>query len=332
MCTGGSNYVIDNYTGPQYEYANVKVGEDSDGNPIYEEKIVAEHRILEYSGENLGLMAKPAFDLELGATITGLKATSSHGMLLRKDTADVGSNAQVRWETDDELLWGTVIDLEYSIEVKNTSASYQCNQLSLIAYLPDRFGLDENSGFITIDGNNKEYKWKEANLLELYNKGLISKDTYDAHSNQTAITATIDNNEKPYFYIPPGGSRAIKVVITSVASGDMDSYGDLKPFEVEVLSYRDNGKNTHRRIMTNSGTRRINGTQIPVMVGLFPGNNKEHDYSKEVTNSIYIGPPLGKKLKIYTGLTIFTICVTPLIVYETVIIVRKKRKKSKNLT
>ena len=331
MIVYGATYKIDKSGGNQeYKYL-IGDEEDYDSPEDYKYHIVR-HIDVEYTGCDLGLTRRPALDLKLGITITGLRATS-HDMLLHEDKESAGSKDPVKWEADDELLWGTAIDIEYAIEISNVS-SLQCNYLNVIAYVPKAFGFDENIKFITADGTNKVHKWKKYDISQLKDEGFISNETYNKHKNQIAVVATIDHSETPDFYIPSGGSRIIKLVISSVSSGELDMYDEthFNEIEAEILGYKDNGENTHRRMAT-LGTKMISSNnEIAALQGLFPGNNKEHDYCAETTNFLYIGPPMGKELNLKIGFIIFAICVTPLIIFEVVILLKKVREKARNLT
>ncbi len=174
---GGKNYEIHESGGGKIEYDayidHYETDYDENGNeiqvPVYGDII---HVDAEYTGRDLGLTARPALDLQLEMAITGERVTASKGMQISAQTRDINSEESkiepIRVELDDELLFGTVVDVEYSIKIENVS-SLACHYLQVITFLPEAFGFDENTKLITGNWTNKAYDWAVINLLEYKN-------------------------------------------------------------------------------------------------------------------------------------------------------------------
>ena len=300
---------------------------DNPEKKIIEEKEVTVYHVIEQHEAYLGLASRPAIDIELKSAITGEKTVAAKGMKLSEQTKDGLNMDLIKLEIDQELTYGTAVDIEYTIEISNVSA-LQCNELELIGYLPERFGMDKNSNFITTTGNNSLYNWEKHNVGELYNNGFISEAEYEKHKHQTAIIAHMKNNgSSDSFFIAPGGVRQIKVVITTTLGGDLDVFDntDFK-MDVEVLSYKDNGGSTHRRMATIGKTTMLEGTsayEYTYLMGMFPGNGAENDHFKTM-NDFTITPPLGMDKRNIIGYIISTMCILPIIVYGIYIIIKRK--------
>lgn len=331
MTVTGGTYAIDGSGGGLVEtfidHYDTEI--DKDGKeisvPVYGKRI---HVDAEYTGCDLVLAKRPALDLQLNISLTGEKLISK-GMLLFEDRREMKSTVPIVRETDDELLNGATLDVEYTIEISNKS-SLQCNYLEIITYLPKGFGLDENTRFITEDGTNKEYNWQRYEVSELKNNGYISEETYNQHKNQIAIVSRVQNDgTSNSFYIPSGGSRTIKVVLSSIVV-NLNQFDDIDfKIDAEILGYADNGENVHRRMANSVAKLSSNGVSISSLNGLFPGNNKEHDYAV-TTNDLYIRPPTGSGDKVPMVYIICIMCIVPLVIFETFVIMRKAVIKRKN--
>lgn len=278
-------------------------------------------------------MRRRSFSLKLDTTITGLKIVLSNGTILADTTRNIGTNSPIMQSIDEELIHGTTIEVEYSIVVHNNS-SLQCNHLDLITYLPKGFALDKNVRLMTSNATNDDYGWQSYNIADLaagnYITSSFENATYETYQDRAAIVSSMDY-ETNGFYIPPGGSRVIKVGITKLVGNMTDLDVDYQ-LAAEVLGYRDNGKNiygisTHRRMATME--RSIVGGIIHWLRGLFPGNSLEDDHS-ETSNELYILPPFGEEENKSRDDTTLVLCLLGFVLLEVYVVTQYQRSMKQN--
>ena len=336
MIVEGGNYEIDyerEYPAIEKETVTQEVQDpnypDDPDKRILIQKEVTTHHVLSSYEAYLGLAYRPSLDLQLKSAITAEKATAK-GIVFSQQTKDGLNTDFIKLEIDQELTYGTEVDLEYLIEISNQSP-LQCNELELIGYLPEGFGLDKESPFLTEEGNNTIYNWEKASVEELYNWGFITKDSYKKHQNQMAIVAHLKNDGSPdSFYISSGGVKQIKTIITTLLGGDLDKY-DKSDFQIdfEVISYKDSGSNTNRR-MASIGSKVIMKNafayETTFLSGIFQGNGLEHDHFKTM-NDFTMTPPLGMNKTNVTGYIISASCLLPITLYGMCVLIKKTVKK-----
>ena len=132
--------------------------------------------------------------------------------------------------------------------------------------------------------------------------------------------------------MPPGGSRELKVVLTTVLGGDLNML-DNTDFQIdsEIMSYRDNGANTSRRMAITKAKEITIGDSkkaISYLKALFPANNKEHDYSI-TQNNLFITPPLGQEKRQIIGYIVSVLALLPLVIYGLFILAKRAKHKNK---
>ena len=285
-----------------------------------------------YNDRDVILGKRQSFHMKTDCTITGLKIVLADGQVLAETTRNVGSINTILQSVDDEVIYGATVEIEYTIRVSNNS-SLQCNHLDIISYLPKGFKLDRETELITDNERNSDYNWNSYSMDALSAAGLITsgypESTYEKYKDRTAVVSSWDNDANrdgaddgdSSFYIGPNGSRDIKIGITTLASNMTELSIDYD-IAAEILGYRDNGINTHRR-MAKSGLQNMGGNIFTWFRGLFPGNSREEDFS-ESSNELYILPPFGDKGKI----AYFTLLTTliGLIIIEVFIVLKIKIK------
>ncbi len=287
-----------------------------------------------YSGRDVILGRRQSFHMKTDCTITGLKIVLADGQILAETVRDVGSIKTILQSVDDEVIYGATVEIEYTIRISNNS-SLQCNHLDVISYLPKGFGLDPDVKLITSDARNYDYNWNTYSMDALSAHGLITsgypESTYEKYKDRVAVISSWDNDADrdgiddgdTSFYIGPNGTKEIKIGVTTLAS-NMNELSIDYDIAAEIIGYRDNGENTHRR-MAKSGIQNLGGSIISWLEGLFPGNSREEDYS-ESSNELYILPPFGDK-----GRTTYYIVATVLaglIILEVFIIIKHKKIKA----
>lgn len=277
------------------------------------------HEDVWYTGRNVVLASRPTFNMKVDNTITGVRIQLADGKILAETTRDINSVDPIIQSADEEVIYGATVEVEYTIKVSNNS-SIQCNHLDIISYLPKGFYLNKNVRLITSNASNANYNWNSYNIETLKNKGIITEETYDKYKDREVIISSWDN-DKDGFYIGPNGTREIKVGITTTAS-NLNALSMDYDISAEILGYRDNGENTHRR-MAKSGIKNMGGSIVSWIKGLFPGNSKEDDYS-ETSNELYILPPFGEKVEKYI---ILAATLGGLMFIQGLIIIKYKKNK-----
>lgn len=253
-----------------------------------------------YTGQDLYLARKPEFSLVTQTTITALKITLSDGQMLYTDTKEVGSDLPIIDYIDAEIAHGATVEVEYSINIKNNSSA-QCNYLEIINHLPEGFMYNENTMLITENKPNKEVGWKAVSLQELYDNGYVSEETNNKYGSKTNLKVVLgDENGQGEngFYIPPNGEYTLKLVTSKVAS--VNTIYELEwQDDAEVLAYTSITKKQHRRRMAYLGETPLANTsgvaknyKVKRLVGVYPGDSKDKDFSK-LTNTLTIIPPTG---------------------------------------
>ena len=302
---------------------------------------IIEHVASGYYNQNVILAQRPAISLVTQTTTTGLEVTLADHSVLTQQTAEVGSDLPLIFYMDDEIAHGATVKLEYTIRVKNDS-SIQCNYLELINYPPAGFIFAQDTTHITEAKTNRDYGWEQVSLQELLNNNLISQGTYDKYSTRDALKLTLDNNGQGAngFYIPPGGEYDIKITVTKVIS----SLNNLEvPLEnvSEVLAYKDSANRRMAYLNNENGltadgsseTTTVSATNIQStnnsqLVGVYPGDSADRDFST-TQNRAFIIPPTGIAQIILTvvgaGAIVIAVFMIPVAIGKS----RAKRKKAK---
>ncbi len=99
----------------------------------------------------------------------------------------------------------------------------------------------------------------------------------------------------------------------------------------EIMSYRDNGANTSRRMAITKAKEITIGDSkkaISYLKALFPANNKEHDYSI-TQNNLFITPPLGQEKRQIIGYIVSVLALLPLVIYGLFILAKRAKHKNK---
>lgn len=286
---------------------------------------IDEYREEPYNVGTVYLAQLPALSLVTKTTATGLQVVLADHQILQSQVQQPGSDIPLIQVLDDEISHGATIIVEYAITVKNQS-SIQCNHLELLAHLPPNFVYRENNNLITESSTNSSQGWKLVNKEDLYSQGYITSETLEQNKGRQAIMITLDNEGQGAdgFYIPSGGEYTIKVNISTVIS-NLNSWNGDQHLYAEILGYKDNAD----RRMAYPQSKTYGGSTYSSLVGVYPGNNCEQDYSggANSTNVVYVLPPTGlftQRNRSY--LITVTICIA---ILGTVFVLEKKHQKNR---
>lgn len=180
----------------------------------------------------------------------------------------------------------------------------------------------QETPFITENGKNSDYGWQITDLQSLYNDGYISSETLGEYDNRQTLRVVLDNNGQGEngFYISPGGEYDLKLIVTKVISS-LSDLDDRMEDVCEVLVYKDN----FNRRMAYLEEANIANTRNMQLVGVYPGDSKDKDFS-DTTNRVFILPPTGE-ITPSVGITIT--CASILAIIAVIAILRRKRNTKK---
>lgn len=300
---GGQNYSITSVPSPSRIEVTEKDPETG------EQKVVKIIQYVEtgYTNQNLVLARRPGFALATKITATGLRFILQNGQTINTQTREPGSDFPIVGTLDKELSYGTTVQIEYTISIKNDS-SMQCNYLELMNYLPEKFTYDPEIALITADGKNGDYGWEAVSLEDLRNENLITQETVDKFDKNIALRITLDNAGKGEdgFYIAPGGEYEIKYVVSRIIGSLDDIENPDFGIASEVLTYQDQA---NRRMLYTVGA-----SAEQQYLGVYPGDSKDMDYSDKSTNEVIIIPPTGdEKFTTKISEILTTSLLTPII-------------------
>ena len=250
-----------------------------------------------YENQDIILARRPGFSLVTKITATGLRVVLQNGQVIDIQEREPGDNFPIIESLDNELAYGTLIQIEYTVAVKNDS-SIQCNYLEMLNYLPTGFVYDDSISLITKDGTNKDTGWELAALDELHGQNLVTQETVDNFTGNVTLKLTLDNAGQGAdgFYIPSGGECEIKYVVSRMISS-LDDIED-GDFEIasEVLRYKDSANRRMEYVNEATGVDTTTvGATIQNYKGAYPGDSKDQDYADDSTNEVIIIPPTGRQ-------------------------------------
>lgn len=259
-----------------------------------------------YENQNIVLNNRGYFNLVPNMTATGLRVTASNLQVLKTVEME-DKTISLMAELDPTLIYGSRVDIEYTVEVNNYS-SIPCKSLSMIVYLPKGFSYNNKLSYVTGKPEEPKYTVKSVNKEELKANGLVSADfSY----NDLAVIES-----KEGFYIKPGEKAVMKFMISKLISTDVeDSTYDAM---TEVLKY---SNNSGRRMQYLSASKNK-------FLGEFPGNanTEETDFASS-TNLVKVIPPTGTKENVaYLYLTIVVLIIALLNVSR----LKNKVKRNRN--
>lgn len=300
---GGQNYSITSVPSPSKIEVTEKDPETG------KQKVVKIIQYVEagYTDQNLALARRPGFALATKITATGLRFILQNGQTINTQTREPGSDFPIVGTLDKELSYGTTVQIEYTISIKNDS-SMQCDYLELMNYLPEKFTYDPEIALITADGKNGDYGWEAVSLEDLRNENLITQETVDKFDKNIALRITLDNAGKGEdgFYIAPGGEYEIKYVVSRIIGSLDDIENPDFGIASEVLTYQDQA---NRRMLYTVGA-----SAEQQYLGVYPGDSKDMDYSDKSTNEVIIIPPTGdEKFTTKISEILTTSLLTPII-------------------
>lgn len=300
---GGQNYSITSVPSPRKIEVTEKDPETG------KQKVVKIIQYVEagYTDQNLALARRPGFALATKITATGLRFILQNGQTINTQTREPGSDFPIVGTLDKELSYGTTVQIEYTISIKNDS-SMQCDYLELMNYLPEKFTYDPEIALITADGKNGDYGWEAVSLEDLRNENLITQETVDKFDKNIALRITLDNAGKGEdgFYIAPGGEYEIKYVVSRIIGSLDDIENPDFGIASEVLTYQDQA---NRRMLYTVGA-----SAEQQYLGVYPGDSKDMDYSDKSTNEVIIIPPTGdEKFTTKISEILTTSLLTPII-------------------
>jgi len=290
LVKGGSNYIIKNTLPDKIEI------KDSNGNVIK----TIEYQFDAYKAD-LWLAKRAQFQLSTKITATRSKIILPDLFVTSEENRKVGAgiNDFILHYVEPEIFYGSTLEIEYTIAVHNNSP-FQSDFMEVLIQIPKEFELKSCS-----------YPYEKVNTKDLLSSNLI---TGNINSGKDTFKITLDNKGqgKNGFYIPPGGSHNIAVTISRITSGFADeSIDNIEPISAEILKYS-NGANRRMTFNTTSTN----------MLGVFPGNGAEVDFSNTLTNSkIIIIPPTGSSFNYIVLIPVLTL-LTLIIIF--ILVLRKK--------
>lgn len=277
---GGENYIIKSVPNP-----SVIEEKDKDGNVIKTTRYVESY----YDGEDVYLAKRPEFSLSTNVTATNLKITLSNGVVQTNQTKDVGAGPDefILEYIDGVTAYGSEVDIEYTINIKNT-ASIQCNYLEVLVQIPKGFKYKGTTGNFLVESVSPD---------DLINNKLA---TEDIDKERRMLKITLDNEGKGEngFYISSGGEYNIPLTVSRVTSGyDDPCIESIDNFCAEVLQY----KNDNNKRMTRVEIQKLKSGNVVKLLGVYPGDSKNVDFTNSLTNSyVVLIPPTGGKSNILT--------------------------------
>lgn len=237
------------------------------------------------------LARRPVFSLGTKITATGLRIVLANGQVLTTNTVNPGVNNSVKVDLDNDLAHSATVQLEYTIDIVNDSPIV-CEHVELVSSLPKDLIYDENINLISENKSNKDIGWNViTDLSELRNQNLITQETLDNHKNYKEIKVTLDNGGQGEngFNITPGGDYPVRFVVSRMI-GNIDNISDIlankNAIDAEILAYQNQA---HRRMVF------FKDESSSDVIGIYPGDSKDKDYSDTSTNTAAIIPPTGKQ-------------------------------------
>ena len=283
-----------------------------------------------YNQQNLELMQREIADAQVIIKTTGYRLKLSNGMIYKqlttngvvdknlkngeiiKDIKDIRDDIYIE-SISDKLMYGSQLDIEYTIILKNIS-SVPISNIKLINYLTD-FSNDndgpildfsEDMQMITTPYTNSQYGWKKCLKEELINN--VSECTFKNMKNEYYITLNTENSELlRSATIGANGERYIKLLLTKKLSSDTKDDNTDFADTAEILSYsNDMGIRMKKVSVVNDITKSLT---------IMPGNSiegnerkinnsiiKEDDYAESIR--IILIPPTGKTIDIIFSIII----------------------------
>lgn len=292
--------VTETYTmtpkGQDYDIVKTDYYEEDDGSGNLEKVAYeyTEHHVFietKYEHQDLVLNNRGYFNIVPTITASGLRVTASNLQVL-KNVKMEDKLIPLMAELDPTLIYGSRVDLEYTLKVKNNS-TIPCKSLSMIVYLPKGFSYNNKTSYVTGNINNPKYKIRGITTQELKSAGLVSGDF---NKEDLLVLESTDG-----FGIVPGGETEMKFVISKLISTDIDD--STYSATTEVLKY---GNNSGRR-----SQMQLLGTSADKYVGVYPGNlNPDETDIATSTNEAKVIPPTGTKENIvYVYLTIVVLII-----------------------
>ena len=307
----------------------------------------------------LGLFEREKLDVDVSVKATGFKLTLANGMTQNQIVTDgtvdkdlnVGQNVKDIKEISDsvfiqslekDLIYGSRIDIEYTIVLKNVS-TVPVSDVTIIDYLADFSGddydakrllsYDENNTMLSSSFKNKDYGWKIVEKEEL--KGKVSDETFDKMDNgyyiylNTKDSPLLRNKDSHgnQLQIGANGERYIKLILTKTLSTKKEDLDAVFCNSAEILDYTNKYGIRMRRDFKNSDSGAEE--QIAIVSGnSLKGNAKpivEPDYDQSI--DIVLVPPTGKIVSIIIIIVTFAMFLTAVFIFNSGKLKLKLRKK-----
>ena len=262
-----------------------------------------------HSGQDLYLMRRPTFTLGLKVDVTRLTVILPNNSVLFDESRNFGSDMTFIRSLSDQDAYGSTIRLEFTTQIKNNS-SLKCEDLEIINYLPKGFVYKGIAGVAT---ETQKWNVSEADLNALEAAGSITTETKNKHEGQQAIKIALKGDKG--FSIAAGDTYEVRIVCERIIGSYDDLSKDPVSTQAEVLSY----KNSAFKRMTDNEAK-------ATLVGVYPGNNDECDYSESKEATII--PPTGGKTELNKRAIVVEIAVISVL---TIIIINAVIKKSKKV-
>ncbi len=262
-----------------------------------------------YSNQNLGITLRDLFTLNTEIKVNAIRITLANGQQIvnkiNNESAfidkDLGKGEIKTVENveepmcyyiDNEIIQNAVLQVEYTIIVKNVS-SIPSSNVMILNYVPEGITMQENLQLLTNpELTNQSYGWR---LVDAENEGVCAVTTLN--NNELVRDAEIGSN----------GERYLKIVYSKILSPRTEDSNFL--ISTEILSY----SNPIGRRMQSPSTITVNSQQQLKANSMYVFNKQEMDYSKSMP--VIVIPPTGVNLEhsmiefIATVSLIYIICI-----------------------
>ncbi len=285
MCayTGVYNITQPNYTETDTEYIM------NDGTVYPKEDYI--FTVSGYPDQNLVLTQRDPFLLNTILKVSGLKITLSNGQSIVSKVdpeatcidrdLEPGEIRYIKdvespmcYYIDNEIVQGAVIQIEYTIIIKNASA-IPSSSFYIIDYIPDEFSIDENMTMISDPTiTNKMYGWEIKYTRDL---GITDCD-YTTCAVNNLSTNMIRNST-----IGSNGERYLKIVFSRLLTSKTEDSTFRN--SAEILEYSNAlGRRMQETVTLGSG-------KLSTLTSVFVANQNESDFG--VAEPVIIVPPTG---------------------------------------
>ncbi len=258
---------------------------------------------------------------------------------------------------DSDLMQGAIIEVEYTLVIKNNSKNATFSKgFAIVDYFDNDLVYRPENTLLTEEGKNSDYNWEALKTKELKNKKMISdnamkygdkqclyinfdKEGYEKLEN-IPNDGNITNFETNSKYINPvignNGERYVKVVLSRVLSAEIVEEFCYRN-QAEIIKYKNNNSRRMNYIEVNGmlSTYKypISGNYVPTgFLEVLPDSfTNINEIDTAVSNKVSLIPPTGKVAKKYDNRIICLVAVI-LVITTSYFTIRKGIKKNKILS